>query len=36
MDAFASVAAGTLSPGDFFAPEHIGPIMGAAMARAAQ
>jgi flavin-dependent dehydrogenase len=36
MDAFASVAAGTLSPADFFAPEHIGPIMGAAMARAAQ
>jgi flavin-dependent dehydrogenase len=35
MDAFASVTAGTLSPGEFFSPEHIGPIMGAAAARAA-
>lgn len=33
MDDFASVAAGTLSPGEFFAPEHLGPIMGAAAAR---
>ena len=33
MDDFASVAAGTLSPGAFFAPEHLGPIMGAAAAR---
>ncbi len=30
MDAFVSVNAGTLSPADFFAPEHIGQIMAAA------
>ena len=30
MDAFVSVTAGTLSPADFFAPEHIGQIMAAA------
>ena len=34
MDAFASVAAGTLSPGEFFSPEHIGQVMAAAAARA--
>ena len=34
MDAFASVVAGTLSPGEFFSPEHIGQVMGAAAARA--
>jgi flavin-dependent dehydrogenase len=30
MDALVSVNAGTLSPAEFFAPEHIGQIMGAA------
>ena len=30
MDAFVSVNAGTLSPAEFFAPEHIGQIMAAA------
>ena len=30
MDAFAGVVAGTVSPGEFFAPEHLGPIMAAA------
>lgn len=30
MDSFVSVAAGTLSPVDFFAPDHIGQIMMAA------
>ena len=30
MDAFASVIAGTLAPEQFFAPEHLGPIMAAA------
>lgn len=30
MDAFVSVNAGTLSPAEFFAPDHIGQIMGAA------
>jgi flavin-dependent dehydrogenase len=34
MDAWASVIAGTMAPADFFAPEHLGPIMGAAAARA--
>jgi flavin-dependent dehydrogenase len=33
MDGFASVAAGTLSPAVFFAPESIGRIMAAAMTR---
>jgi 2-polyprenyl-6-methoxyphenol hydroxylase-like FAD-dependent oxidoreductase len=33
MDAFASVAAGTMQPEAFFSPEHIGPVMGAAAAR---
>lgn len=33
MDAFASVIAGTLAPEQFFAPEHLGPIMAAAAAR---
>jgi 2-polyprenyl-6-methoxyphenol hydroxylase-like FAD-dependent oxidoreductase len=32
MDDFASVTAGTVSPGDFFAPEHIGRIMSGAAA----
>lgn len=32
MDAFVSVAAGTLSPVEFFDPAHIGSIMGAAAA----
>jgi flavin-dependent dehydrogenase len=32
MDAFVSVIAGTLSPVDFFDPEHIASIMGAAVA----
>ena len=32
MDAFAGVAAGTVSPGEFFAPEHIGAVMAAAAA----
>ena len=27
MDAFASITAGTVSPVDFFDPEHIGRIM---------
>lgn len=31
MDAWASVIAGTMAPADFFAPEHLGPIMGAAV-----
>ncbi|HWH45874.1 MAG TPA: NAD(P)/FAD-dependent oxidoreductase [Thermoleophilaceae bacterium] len=30
MDAFVSVTAGTVSPADFFAPENVGRIMGAA------
>ncbi|HSK96269.1 MAG TPA: NAD(P)/FAD-dependent oxidoreductase [Euzebyales bacterium] len=30
MDAFVSVVAGTLSPVEFFHPDHIGPIMAAA------
>jgi flavin-dependent dehydrogenase len=30
MDAFAGITAGTVSPVDFFDPEHIGGIMGAA------
>jgi hypothetical protein len=29
MDAFASITAGTVSPIEFFDPEHIGRIMGA-------
>ena len=33
-DAFASVAAGTLSPQEFFSPDHAGRVMGAAAARA--
>ena len=33
MDAFAGVAAGTVSPGEFFAPEHVGGVMAAAAAR---
>ena len=33
MDAFAGVAAGTVTPEEFFAPEHLGPIMAAAGAR---
>lgn len=33
MDAFAGVAAGTVSPQEFFAPEHIGAVMAAAAAR---
>jgi 2-polyprenyl-6-methoxyphenol hydroxylase-like FAD-dependent oxidoreductase len=32
MDGFAGVVAGTLSPADYFSPENIGRIMGAAMA----
>ncbi len=32
MDAFAGVTAGTVTPEEFFAPEHIGPIMAAAAA----
>jgi len=32
MDAFVSVLAGSLSPVDFFAPEHIGRIMAGAVA----
>jgi flavin-dependent dehydrogenase len=32
MDAFVSVTAGTVSPVEFFAPEHIGSIMSAAAA----
>jgi flavin-dependent dehydrogenase len=31
MDAFTSVIAGTLAPEQFFAPEHLGPIMAAAL-----
>jgi hypothetical protein len=31
MDAFASMVAGTVSPIEFFDPEHIGQIMGAAV-----
>jgi hypothetical protein len=27
MDAFVSISAGTLSPDDFFAPDHIARIM---------
>jgi flavin-dependent dehydrogenase len=34
MDGFVSVAAGTLSPAAFFAPEHIGQIMSAIPANA--
>jgi flavin-dependent dehydrogenase len=30
MDAFAGITAGTVSPADFFDPEHVGRIMGAA------
>jgi flavin-dependent dehydrogenase len=30
MDAFASITAGTVSPAEFFAPEHVGRIMSAA------
>jgi 2-polyprenyl-6-methoxyphenol hydroxylase-like FAD-dependent oxidoreductase len=30
MDAFVSVIAGTVSPADFFAPEHVGRLMSAA------
>jgi 2-polyprenyl-6-methoxyphenol hydroxylase-like FAD-dependent oxidoreductase len=30
MDAFASITAGTVSPVEFFDPEHLGEIMGAA------
>jgi flavin-dependent dehydrogenase len=30
MDGFASVVAGTVSPGEFFSPEHIGQVMAAA------
>jgi 2-polyprenyl-6-methoxyphenol hydroxylase-like FAD-dependent oxidoreductase len=33
MDAFARMNAGTISPPEFFAPEHIGPIMAAAAQR---
>jgi flavin-dependent dehydrogenase len=36
MDAFASVAAGTLAPEEFFSPDHIGQVMGAAAARTAE
>lgn len=32
MDAFVSVVAGTLSPGDFFDPDHIGRLLGAPVA----
>jgi hypothetical protein len=32
MDAFVSVTAGTVSPVEFFDPEHIGRIFGAAHA----
>jgi hypothetical protein len=32
MDAFASITAGTLSPAEFFAPDHVGRIMSAAAA----
>ncbi len=31
MDSFASITAGTVSPVEFFDPEHIGQIMGAAV-----
>jgi hypothetical protein len=30
MDAFAGITAGTVSPVDFFDPEHVRRIMGAA------
>jgi hypothetical protein len=30
MDAFVSVTAGTVSPAEFFDPEHIGRIMASA------
>jgi len=30
MDAFAGITAGTVSPAEFFDPEHVGRIMGAA------
>ena len=33
MDSFVGVAAGTVSPVEFFDPEHIGQVMGAAAAR---
>jgi flavin-dependent dehydrogenase len=33
MDAFVSLVAGTMSPLEFFAPDHIGRIMGAARER---
>jgi flavin-dependent dehydrogenase len=36
MDAFVSMVAGTLSPVDFFAPEHIGPIMASAHEQATE
>jgi flavin-dependent dehydrogenase len=32
MDGFAGVTAGTVSPAEFFAPDHVGRIMSAAMA----
>jgi hypothetical protein len=32
MDAFVSMVAGTLSPLEFFAPEHIAGLIGAAAA----
>ena len=32
MNSFVSVAAGTMSPVEFFDPEHVGRIMGAAAA----
>jgi hypothetical protein len=31
MDEFVSITAGTVSPVDFFDPQHIGEIMGAAV-----
>jgi hypothetical protein len=30
MDAFVRMNAGTISPADLFAPDHLGPIMAAA------
>jgi 2-polyprenyl-6-methoxyphenol hydroxylase-like FAD-dependent oxidoreductase len=33
MDAFVRMNAGTISPSEFFAPEHLGPIMAAAAQR---
>jgi 2-polyprenyl-6-methoxyphenol hydroxylase-like FAD-dependent oxidoreductase len=36
MDAFAQMNAGTLSPAQFFAPQHVGAIMAAAHARGAR